>query len=79
MANNKVIYNGNTLIDLTDTTAVASDVARGKVFYGANGEKIVGTAIIGAVPSRLVLPDDNYLVMPDGNILTVYTPVDYGG
>ena len=46
---NKVIYNGNTLIDLTDTTAVSSDVAQGKYFYGANGQKIVGVAVDGSV------------------------------
>ena len=45
MANNKVqLADGSVLIDLTDTTAVASDVAQGKYFYGADGIKIEGTA-----------------------------------
>lgn len=43
MAYNKIVYGGNTLIDLTDTTAVAADVLSGKDFYGVDGEKTEGT------------------------------------
>lgn len=44
MAKNKVIYGGTVLIDLTDATAVAADVASGKFFYGNDGIKTEGTS-----------------------------------
>ena len=47
MAINKVIYGGTTLIDISDTTADASDVVEGKYFYTASGEKIQGIAVKG--------------------------------
>lgn len=41
---NKVVYGSNTVMDITDTTAEASDVVKDKVFYGKNGAQTVGTA-----------------------------------
>lgn len=48
MAINKVVYGTNTLIDITDTTAKAEDVASGKLFYLANGNQATGTASGGS-------------------------------
>lgn len=45
MAVNKVEYGNTTIIDITDTTAVASDVSVGKYFYTADGVKTDGSYV----------------------------------
>ena len=49
MANNPYVNkvqkaDGTTIIDISDTTAIASDVLNSKYFYTASGQKIQGTA-----------------------------------
>lgn len=48
MAINKVIYGGNTLIDITDTTALAAQVLDGYYFYGRDGVKTEGSCTYNA-------------------------------
>ena len=61
---NKVIYGSSTLIDISDTTAVASDVTLGKVFYRSDGTPTIGTAI-GAGSGGVHQDADGYLVLDD--------------
>lgn len=45
---NKVVYAGETLVDLTSDTAVASDVQSGKYFHLATGERVQGSCTYDA-------------------------------
>ena len=73
---NKVSYDGTTLIDLTIDTAVASDVAQGKYFHLASGERVEGTATGGGSGGSVYQDANGYLVLsedgggsaPQGNI-----------
>ena len=61
MAVNKVVYGDQTLIDISDTTAVASDVMAGKYFYGNDGVKTLGT---GSGGESVTQDQDGYIVLP---------------
>jgi len=63
MGVNIVKYGNQTLIDLTDTTAVASDVAQGKHFYGKDGVKTEGTATGGGSDGSTYQDQDGYVVL----------------
>ena len=82
---NKVIQsNGTTLIDISDSTAVAADVAQGKYFYLATGEKVQGTATKHTIHFEFsdstdtdidVYYDDAFV----SSAITATTPTTYGG
>lgn len=67
---NKIIYNGTTLMDISDTTAIASDVGLGKDFYTASGAKAQGTAVTGNAISVVDTTDTN------GGTIRTITAVD---
>ena len=71
---NRVDYGSTTLIDISDTTATAGDVASGKTFYLASGQQATGTASGGGgLPSGYTeIP----FVEANGNqwVDTSYTP-----
>lgn len=48
MAINKVVYGGNVLIDITDTTALPAQVLDGYYYYGRDGVKTEGTCTYNA-------------------------------
>lgn len=48
MAISKVVYGGNTLIDLTADTVIADKILSGYTAHGADGEKITGTCTFDA-------------------------------
>lgn len=79
---NKVVYGNTTLIDLTDTTAEAADVAQGKYFYGKDGVKTVGTATGGGGSGGIIYQDlDGYLHLSEdaANVISIVDELDTAG
>ena len=64
MAINKVVYGGVVKMDITDTTAEASDVAAGEVFYNKAGERSVGT---GNYMDKVANPTNGNVLITDAN------------
>ena len=73
MANNKVVYGNTTIMDITDTTASASDVAAGEVFYDRGGVRTVGT---GNYMDKVSNPTADDILVTDANGQAVDSGVD---
>lgn len=59
MANNKVVYAGRVLIDLTEDTVERDKLAEGITAHNKKGETIIGTAtLLNAQPQVTVTPSD---------------------
>ena len=79
---NKVVYGGDTLIDLTTDTAAASDVQSGKYFHLKSGERVAGTCTYdadtsdaNAVASEILATKTAYV---NGNKITGSMPNNGG-
>ena len=58
---NKVVKsNGEVLIDISDSTAIASDVTQGKTIYLSTGEKVTGTNTGGTAAISVVDTADSH-------------------
>lgn len=64
MARNQVIYGDEVIMDITDTTAEAADVAQGKTFYGNDGVKRSGT---GNYMDKVSNPTANDIIVTDAD------------
>lgn len=73
MAKNKVIFGNTTIMDITDTTAEAADVASGEVFYSRDGVRRVGT---GDYMSKVSTPTADDVLITDANGQAVDSGVD---
>ena len=63
MANNKVVYGGRTLIDLTSDTVTPDKLALGVTAHDKSGNKITGTAKVGTTENwTFTLEDDSTVV-----------------
>lgn len=81
MANNPYVNkvqlaDGTTLIDISDTTAAAADVAQGKYFYDASGAKVQGTATGGGGSGGVIIEDTTDTA---GGVVRTITAVEISG
>lgn len=66
----KVVFGDDTIIDITDTTATASDVAEGKILYTADGLRTVGTGAINDIQTNTIKP---FVIRADAELVNSWS------
>lgn len=69
MAVNKVVYNNNTLIDLTNDTVTTNDLVEGVVAHDKTGTQINGALVVRTVYTGSETPSNSVGI--DGDIYLV--------
>lgn len=69
MAINKVVYNNETLIDLTNDTVTTNDLIKGVVAHDKSGTKINGALVVRTVYTGSETPSNSVGI--DGDIYLV--------
>lgn len=67
MAINRVDFGNQTIMNISDTTAEATDVAEGKVFYDKSGTRTTGTGVAGNYMDKVSSPTANDILITDAN------------
>lgn len=71
MSINKVVYNGKTLIDISDSTVTDDNIEEGLIAYSGDGKRVVGTKmnLENRSKRKLIFIGDSYGdgYTPDGN------------
>ena len=71
MSINKVIYNGKTLIDISDSTVTDDNIEEGLIAYSGDGKRVVGTKmnLENRSKRKIIFIGDSYGdgYTPDGN------------
>lgn len=66
MAYNKIVFAGQTLIDLTDSEVTAADVLADVDFYGADGEKHAGSMTNRGAVTGTIATHNGVYTIPKG-------------
>lgn len=74
MANvSRVTFGGQTIMDITDTTAESADVRQGQIFYAKNGARTVGTATSNVLVGTTEYWDSQRDLIGSENVVYMYT------
>lgn len=69
MAINKVVYNNETLIDLTNDTVTTNDLVKGVVAHDKSGTQINGALVVRSIYTGSETPSNSVGI--DGDIYLV--------